>query len=222
MRDIILFGAGQIAEVAKVYLERFSPDRLVGFTVDAAFRTAETLHGLPVVPFEELERHFPPNQVHLLGPLSYRLMNEFRRDRHNDAKARGYPFASFVHPRSEILTEAIGDNCFILESNIIQPFVTIGDGVMIWSANHIGHHCVIGDFCFLSSHVGLGGGVHLGERCFLGGKVGIESGVKVGPGAFLGGGAVVKRSVPEQGVVPGPSDRLAPYTAERIKRLRFR
>jgi len=222
MQDVVLFGAGAIAEVAKVYLERFSDYRIVGFTVDAAYKTADQLHDLPVAPFEEMEQHFPASQVLLMGPLSYRQMNEFRRDRHVAAKARGYRFASFVHPRSEILTEAIGENCFILEANVIQPFVTIGDGVMIWSANHIGHHGRIGDFCFLSSHIGLGGGVTLGERCFLGGKVGIESGVTVGAGAFLGGGAIVKRAVPEKGVVPGPSDRLAPYTAERIKRLRFR
>ena len=138
MQDVVLFGAGRIAEVAKVYLDRFSEDRVVGFTVDAAYKTDDSFHGLPVVPFETLEQHFPPSQVKLLGPLSYQRMNEFRRDRHQEAKARGYGFARFVHPRSQVLTDAIGENCFILEANTIQPFVTIGDGAMIWSANHIG------------------------------------------------------------------------------------
>jgi sugar O-acyltransferase (sialic acid O-acetyltransferase NeuD family) len=222
MGDVVIFGAGRIAEVAKVYMDRFGDDRVVGFTVDAAYATEETFHGLPVVPFEDLERHFPPSQALLLGPLSYRRMNEFRRDRHAEAKARGYRFASYIDPRSSVMTDVIGENCFILEANVIQPFAQVGDGVIIWSGSHVGHHGVIDDFAFLSSHVCLGGGVHIGERCFLSGKSGVESGLRVGAGAFVGSGAKVRRDIPEGGVLPGAKDLMAPYTAERIKRLRMR
>jgi len=222
MADIVVFGAGQIAEVAKVYIDMHSAHRIVGFTVDAAYKTADSLHGRPLVAWDRLEERFPPSSVELLGPLSYRQLNEFRRDRHLEGKRRGYAFASFIHPASHIYTSDIGENCFILENNVIQPFVRIGHGAMIWSSNHIGHHAVIGDYCFLSSHVGLGGGVKLGERCFLGGKVGIETGVEIGAGCFLGGGAVVKKNLPDESVVPGPNDAVAPYKASRIKRLVFR
>jgi sugar O-acyltransferase (sialic acid O-acetyltransferase NeuD family) len=222
MADIVVFGAGEIAEVAKVYLDAHSQDRIVGFTVDAAFRRSDSFQGLPLVAWEELEQRFPPDQVKLLGPLSYRRLNEFRRDRHLQGKARGYAFASFIHPATHVYTSEIGENCFVLEANVIQPFVRIGAGVMMWSGNHIGHHVEIGDYCFLSSHVGLGSGVRLGECCFLGGKVGIDSGVKIGDRCFLGGGAVVKKNLPAESVVPGPADAVAPYPSSRIKRLDFR
>lgn len=222
MADIVIFGAGQIAEVAKVYLDAHSADRIVGFTVDAAFRKADSFLGLPLVAWENLEETFPPASVKLLGPLSYRRLNELRKDRHLEGKARGYSFASFIHPASHIYTEDIGENCFILEANVIQPFARIGEGVMMWSGNHIGHHVVIGDYCFLSSHVGLASGVRLGEGCFLGGKVGIDTGVKIGARCFLGGGAVVKKNLPDESVVPGPADPVAPYSSSRIKRLDFK
>jgi len=222
MADVVIFGAGQIAEVATVYMNAHSPDRIVGYTVDAAFRQSATFQGLPLIAWEELESRFAPGSVRLLGPLSYRNMNELRRDRHREAKQRGYEFTSFIHPHSCIYTQDIGDNCFILENNIIQPFVRIGDGVMIWSGNHIGHHARIGDYCFLASQVGLGGGVQLGCRCFLSGKVGIESGVTIGEGCFLGGGAIVKRDLPPESVVRGPEDLAASYSVRRIRRLRFR
>ena len=222
MADIVVFGAGQIAEVAKVYLDAHSSDRIVGFTVDADYRKSDTFQGLPLVAWEELERHFPPGAVKVLGPLSYRRLNEFRRDRHLEGKARGYDFASFIHPDSHVYASEIGENCFILEANVIQPFVRIGAGVMMWSGNHIGHHSVIGDYCFLSTHVGLGSGVRLGERCFLSGKVGVDSGIEIGAGCFLGGGAVIKKKLPPESVVPGPSDAVAPYPSSRIKRLDFR
>jgi sugar O-acyltransferase (sialic acid O-acetyltransferase NeuD family) len=222
MAEIVVFGAGQIAEVAKVYIDAHSSDRIVGFTVDAAYRHSETFRGLPLVAWERLEDRFPPGSVKLLGPLSYRRLNDFRRERHLEGKARGYTFASFVHPASHIYTDDIGENSFILENNVIQPFVRIGSGVVIWSSNHIGHHAVIGDYCFLASHVGLGSGVRLGESCFLGGKAGVETGVEIGRASFLGGGAIVKRNLPAESVVPGQSDAVAPYSSARLKRLRFR
>jgi acetyltransferase-like isoleucine patch superfamily enzyme len=222
LADIVLFGAGQIAEVAKIYIDAHSPDRIVGFTVDDAFRKSDTFQGLPLVAWERLEQSFPPGSVQLLGPLSYHRLNDFRRERHLEGKARGYEFASFVHPGSHIHTRLIGENCFILEANVIQPFVRIGDGVMMWSGNHVGHHSHVGEHCFLATHVGLGSGVWLGERCFLAGKVGVETGVVVGDACFLGTGVIVKKNLPAESVVAGSADPVASYSSSRLKRLRFR
>jgi sugar O-acyltransferase (sialic acid O-acetyltransferase NeuD family) len=222
MADVVIFGAGQIAEVAKVYMDAHSTDRIVGFTVDTAYRKAETFRGLPLVAWEHLEDHFPAGSVKLLGPLSYRRLNDFRCERHLEGKARGYAFASFVHPASHVYTDDIGENSFILENNVIQPFVRIGDGVIIWSGNHIGHHAVVGDYCFLASQVGLGGGVRVGARSFLAGKAGIESGVEIGEACFIGTAAIVKKNLPAETVVPGEADAIAPYRSSRLKRLRFR
>jgi len=222
LADIVVFGAGQIADVAKVYIDAHSSDRIVGFTVDGAFRKSETFRGLPLVSWERLEDIFPPGSVKLLGPLSYRRLNDFRRERHLEGKARGYEFATFIHPQSHVYTRDIGENCFILEANVIQPFVRIGVGVMLWSGNHIGHHAQIGDYCFLASHVAVGSGVTLGERCFIAGSVGIETSLALGDACFVGSGALVKRNLPAQSVVPGPNDAVAPYPSSRLKRLRFR
>ena len=219
MADVVLFGAGQIAEVAKVYLDAHGPDRVVGFTVDASHRHGDSFAGLPLVEWETLEERFPPGEIKLLGPLSYRRMNEFRRDRHLQGRQRGYDFTTFIHPASHIYTDAIGENCFILENNVVQPFARLGDGVMMWSGNHIGHHCVIGDYCFIASQVGLAGGVQLGARCFVAGKAGVESGVSIGEGCFLGGGVVVKKNLPADSAVPGTADPVAVYPASRLKRL---
>jgi sugar O-acyltransferase (sialic acid O-acetyltransferase NeuD family) len=220
MSDVVLFGAGQIAEVAKAYMDAHGSDRVVGFTVDGAFRQAETFAGLPLVAWEQLESRFPPSAVKLLGPLSYRALNELRRDRHAEGKARGYSFASFIHPASHVYADAIGENAFILEANVIQPFVTIGQGVMLWSGNHIGHHSVIEDYCFLASHVVLGSNVRVGERTFAGGCVLIEPGVTVGAGCLLNLGATVKKDVPPDSVVDGaPNGRVVRLGNARLKRL---
>lgn len=219
MADIVVFGAGQIAEVAKVYIDAHGPDRIVGFVVDEEYKRIDSLGNLPLVTWERLEHHFPPGQVKLLGPLSYRRINEFRRDRHLDGLRRGYQFTSFIHPHSHIYTRDIGENCFILEANVIQPMARLGTGVMIWSGNHIGHHAAIGDYCFLASHVALGSNVSIGERTFLAGKVGVEPGVRVGAGCVLGTGSIITADLPNGSVVRGRSNRPSTVPASRLKRL---
>jgi acetyltransferase-like isoleucine patch superfamily enzyme len=220
--DVVIFGSGPIALTLKVYFETHAADRLVGFTVDRRFCTDAHFADLPLVPWEELEEQFPPDRVKLLGPLSYRGLNDFRRERHLEGKARGYQFASFIHPHSHIYTKEIGENCIILENNVIQPFVKIGSGVIIWSGNHLGHHAIIGDHCFIASQVGLGGMARLGDCCFLAGKVGVESGVEIGQQSFLGTGVIIKDNLPPKSVVPGKGDQAADYSSDRIKRLHFR
>lgn len=219
MADIVLFGAGQIAEVAKCYIDAHSEDRLVAFTVDAAYKHGDSFHGLPLVAWEDLEAHYPPGQVKLLGPLSYRRLNDLRRDRHREGKARGYEFASFIHPASHIYTRDIGENAFILENNVIQPFVTIGQGVMMWSGNHIGHHSTIGDYCFFASQVGLGGAVAVGECCFFAGKAGVETGVSIGDACFLGTGAVARKDLAAGAVLLTPSPAPSSFTSNRLKAI---
>jgi sugar O-acyltransferase (sialic acid O-acetyltransferase NeuD family) len=220
MADIVVFGAGEIAQVAHRYIDADSSHRIVGFTVDAAYRTAESFGGLPLVAWEELESRFPPEQVQLLGPLSYRSLNELRRDRYLDAKRRGYAFASFVHPASHVYADEIGENAFILEANVIQPGVRIGRCAMIWSGNHIGHHAVIEDYCFLASQVGIGSNVRIGERTFVGGCVAVHPGVTVGAGCLLALGANVRKDVPDESTVRGPAHgHTVRLGNARLKRL---
>ena len=221
MADIVLFGAGRIAEVAKAYIDLHGADRIVGFTVDRDYCKAETFAGLPLAPWDMLESRFPPAEVKLLGPLSYQRLNDLRMERHLEGKARGYAFTSFVHPHSHIYTTDIGENCFILENNVIQPFARIGDGVMIWSGSHVGHHTTVGSYTFISSQVGLGSGVTIGERCFLAGKAGVDSGGQIGQACFVGLGALVK-DLPDEAVVPGRIDPPARSSSARVKRLTFR
>jgi len=220
MGDVVLFGAGQIAEVAKAYIDAYGADRIVGFTADAAYCKGDSFAGLPLVSWETLPERFPPDSVKLLGPLSYRGLNRLRHDRHLEGKARGYAFASFVHPASHVCEAEIGENAFILEANVIQPFVTIGAGVMMWSGNHVGHHSVIGDYCFVASHVGISSNVRIGARTFLAGKVGIEPGVSIGEACVVGAAAIVKADLPAHTVVEATAaNALSGVPSSRLERF---
>ena len=240
MADVVIFGTGKMAQMAKVYIDRHGPHRIVGFTVDAEFKTSETFEGHPVIVWEDLERHFPPDSVELLGPMTAKRLNGVRRDRFNEGLARGYDFASFIHPNNYIYTDAIGKNCIVLENNVLQPFASIGDNVIIWSGCVIAHHVSIGAHCFISSQCGISGSTTIGEQCYMAGKVGIGPDVTVGDQCFLGGqvgigagvrigdrcvlldGAGVVRDLPDETVVRvtrGVRGNIQAFPSSRIRHI---
>ena len=54
MADVVIFGLGDFARVAKVYLEEDSDHRVVAFAANERYVEQDELEGLPVVPFERL------------------------------------------------------------------------------------------------------------------------------------------------------------------------
>jgi acetyltransferase-like isoleucine patch superfamily enzyme len=219
-RDVVLFGIGHVAEVITVYLERFSDLNIIGYTVDADYLPeCGSFNGKPIVAWEEIESHFPCDQVRLMGPLTYQRLNQVRRDRYLEGKARGYSFASFIHPASHILTDKIGEHVIILEQNVIQPFASIGDNIIIWSGNHIGHHVSIGNHCFLASMVGISGNTQIGEECYLGGQVGITHGRKIGDRCAVLNGIAIDRDVPDDTALIGRWKDIKSLPSMRIRHL---
>lgn len=203
MLDVVLFGLGQNAEVVKAYFDWEGSYRVVAYTVHSKFIVDETKDDLPVVAWEGLQKSFPPEQVSLFCPISFREINQVRKDIFQEGLARGYDFISFIHPKAEYYGTPVGKNCLILENNVIQPHVSIGDNCILWSGNHIGHHSNIEDHVFVASHVVVSGGVDVGERCFLGVNATIRDNVKIGEASVIGAGALVTRDIAPHSVLPG-------------------
>jgi sugar O-acyltransferase (sialic acid O-acetyltransferase NeuD family) len=195
MADVVIFGVKDFASLAHFYLRHDSEHRVVAFTVHREFMPAESeFEGHPVVPFEELEASFPPDRVSAFAPMSHRKMNRLREGIYNDLKGRGYQLISYVSSRATTFPEGrIGDNCFILEDNTIQPFATIGDNVVIWSGNHIGHHSVVESHTFITSHVVISGHCRIGAYSFLGVNATLKDQITLGEGTLIGMGANVTK-----------------------------
>lgn len=191
-RPIVIFGTGSFAQVAAVYLRKDSLREVIAYTVDGKYLIQDTLSGLPVVPFEELLEIYPPDRVDLLVATGFRGVNRFRREIFQRCKQIGYTLATYVSSDAFLMTdEPIGENTFVFEANVIQPFVEIGDDVVLWSGNHIGHHSRIEDHCFVASHAVISGHVTIGEGCFVGVNATLRDGISLSPGCVIGAGAVV-------------------------------
>lgn len=200
MKQIVVFGAGDIAELARFYFEHDTERHVAAFTVDAAFLKESSFCGLPVVALEELRGTHPPSDYDVFVAVSYQKMNTLRETKMGALRTQGYRLASYVSRKASVFTDQIGDNCFILEDNTVQPFVQIGNGVTLWSGNHIGHHSTIEDYVFISSHVVISGGVTVGRNSFLGVNATVGDHVKLAPFTLLGAGALILDNTEPEGV----------------------
>lgn len=217
-KPLVLFGAGELAEVAAYYFETDAQRRVAAFTVDAAHFKETSFIGRPVVPFEQVADEFAPTDHDLFVAVGYKGLNSLRQNKCNEAHLKGYQLESFVSSRASVAANATwGWNAFILEDNTVQPFVRIGNGVTLWSGNHIGHHSVIGDFVFISSHVVISGGVKVGERTFIGVNATTNDHVTIGARCVIGSGSLVTRDIPAEGVVAAEPAKLSPVPSRRLK-----
>jgi len=219
-RKLVVFGAGDIADVAWFYFSRYSDYEPVAFTVDAAYIKEATFRGLPVVPFEEVVASHSPEGHDMFVAMSYSRLNAVRKEKYEAAKRQGYRMASYISPQATVLNEGrIGDNCLILEDNTIQPFVEIGNNVTLWSGNHIGHHSTVRDHCFLASHIVVSGGVEIGEQCFIGVNATLRDHIKVGPRCVIGAGALLLADAEPEGVYMGKATERSRVPSTRLKKI---
>ena len=219
MKPVLMFGAGDIAEVADFYFRQVGRT-VSAFTADRAFVDGDSRFGRPFVPFDEAVQRFPPEEHDGFVALSYARMNVLRADKVVAMRQAGYSLVSYVSPRATVLTDAIGENCFILEDNTLQPFCRVGDNVTLWSGNHIGHHSVIEDNVFLSSHVVVSGGVTVGRNSFVGVNATIVDHVTIAPFTLLGAGCIVQTDTEAEGVyAPGAAIEKRKVPSTRLKRF---
>lgn len=198
MKKVIIFGLEDFAELAHYYLTNDSDFEVVAFTVSAAYLPEQkTFKDLPIVAFENIATQYSPSEYALFAPMAPAQMNQIREKIYREGKAKGYKFISYISSKATVLSSRIGDNCFILEDNTIQPFVKIGNDVVVWSGNHIGHHSVIEDHVTFTSHVVLSGHCWVKKYSVLGVNATVRDGITISEGTFVGMAASITKNTEE-------------------------
>lgn len=203
-RKLIIIGDSLFAQIAYEYFTYDSEYEVVGFGVEKEYIKRDSLFGLPVVPFEDLEKIYAPNEHKFFAANVYTQGNRLRTRLYEQAKEKGFAPASYVSSRAFVWRNCqIGEHCFIFEDNTIQPFVKIGNNVVLWSGNHIGHHSTIKDNCFISSHVVISGSCQIGESCFMGVNSTVANDIIIGNNCVVGAGALIVGNVEDNQTVVG-------------------
>ena len=214
---IVLFGNGQMAETAHVYLNYDSPYEVVAFCVDSKYRTEDQFRGLPLVDFENVETRYPQSEFGMFIPISAKAVNSLREKKFKQAKEKGYTLVSYISPKAHVCPEThIGENCFIFENNVIQPFASIADNCILWSGNHIGHHSSISPHCFIASHVVISGRCKVGSNCYFGVNSTVRDGITIAPKCTIGAGALIMRDTEENQVYMGLPGKRLPQKSDEV------
>jgi sugar O-acyltransferase (sialic acid O-acetyltransferase NeuD family) len=217
---LVIVGNGEFAAIAHEYFTHDSPHEVVGFAVERNYLKQHEYLGLPVVPFEEIEQHFSPagHKAYIAYiAITYTELNRIRSRLYRLAKLKGYEFASYISSRAFVWRNAvIGENVFVFENNVIQPFSQIGNNVILWSGNHIGHRTIIEDHCYLASHIAVSGYCRIQESCFIGVNVTIADHITIGRDCFIGAGCMIGKDTE-----PGTVFYAAPAQPAKVGSLRF-
>lgn len=210
-KKLVLLGAGEMAEIAYEYFTYDSDYEVVAFSVERQYIKQPILAGLSVVPYEELEALYPAARYELFVAIPSSQLNRLRARFYLDAKQKGYRFATYISSRAFVWRNVkVGENTFIFENNVIQPFVTIGNNCVLWSGNHVGHRTVIRDHVFVASHAVISGYCDIGEGCFIGVNSTFNDHVKVAQYCVIGSGAIISKDTEAEKIYVSSPARAVP------------
>jgi sugar O-acyltransferase (sialic acid O-acetyltransferase NeuD family) len=220
MSKVVIFGVSQWAELAHFYLTHDSAHEVVAFTLDRDYIESASYKDLAVVPFDEVEQHYSPEEFKMFIPMSFKKMNHVRADKYYEAKQKGYELISYVSSKATTFPGfECGDNCFILEDNTIQPFVKIGSDVVLWSGNHLGHSSVIKDHVMITSHVVISGCCTVGEFSFLGVNATVRDETIIARETLVGMGVTILKDTREFEVYKASAAEPASFRSDEIRSL---
>lgn len=218
MEKVVLFGTGAMAGDLYVHLTHDSPYRVAGFTKDRDHIERDTFFDLPVIPFDDVQSTYPPDEYRMHIAIGYTRLNRLRAERYLQAKEMGYQFINYVSSKATTWPDSvIGENCLIGTNSIVSAFAKIGNNVVIGGGSMVPHYCVIGDHCFVGSGVILSGYVTVGPYCFLGTGAVVRNNVKIARECVIGAGALILGDTEERGVYMGQQADKLPITSDRLQ-----
>ena len=220
-KPLLIIGNGEIAAMAFEYFTYDSDREVAAFAIGEEYIRDPSFCDRPLVPLAEIEIRYPPAAFDAFVAIGDLQLNRIRRGHFDEMKRRGYGLASYVSSKAFVWRNVeIGENCFILEHNVLQPFVKVGDNVTLWSGNHIGHRAVIEDNVFMSSHVVISGYARIGANSFLGVNSAVAHQVRIAEDNFIAMGAVISASTEPDRIYQGNPAEPRKIAAKRFCRVR--
>lgn len=193
MRKLIIFGDTPFAERLYSYIEFDGKDRVIAFTQEREFMTKKELHGIPVVPFEDLAGLESDFEI-VLG-IGYTKMNHLRKKIYTMCKRMGYRVATYISSDAIVYTKDIQDGCFIAPGAIIGPGCKLGFGNYMESSAVLSHDNEMGDFNYVSTNAIFGGFSKIEDNCFFGLHSTVKDGITIASNNLIGSAANVLKSI---------------------------
>jgi sugar O-acyltransferase (sialic acid O-acetyltransferase NeuD family) len=205
MKKLVIIGMGEFALLAYEYFSVDSSYQVVGFGVHKIFKGDQnSFNGLPLVSIEEMQDLFDTNRVEVFVAIPASKMNQSRTMVYLELKEMGFKFATYISSQAFVWRNVeIGENCFIFEGNVLQPFSEVRSNCVLWSGNHIGHRSTLHSNTFITSHSVISGYCSVGQNSFIGVNSTVIDNIKIAPFTLVGAGSLINRDTLENTIYVG-------------------
>lgn len=215
-QQIVIFGTTEAAIMSHYYFTQDSDYGVAAFTVDRKYLQADRLNNLPLVPFEEVEYHYPPQKYKMFVAIYFGKLNRTREEKYFQSKEKGYELVSYVSSKALTWPDlAIGDNCIIGDGGVVNPYAKIGNNVVI-AGGFVGHHSVIEDHCFLSANAVVLGCSTIGAYSFIGANSTIGHGLRIGKKCIIGAGVTMTKNAKDKCAFLANPPLLLPRSSDQL------
>lgn len=196
---LLILGDGTFAIEALDIAEAAGGFEPLGFVNSHEAVASDRTHaGLPVFTPDTLP--YTPK----LCSLVCGIVSNRRRAFIQDMAARGYRFATLIHPAATVSRRAsITEGCIIHAGVVVSSSTSIGNHVIVNRGALIGHDIEIGGFVTIGPGANIAGKVTIGEGAYIGAGAVIRDHLSIGTGSVVGAGAVVVDPVPPHVLVTG-------------------
>lgn len=213
-KNVIIYGVGRFAEYAAYLFQNDSAYNLKGFCIEREYlknnNPPSPIKELDLFKFEELGR--VQNDFDLFIAVGN---NSTRQRIYKAAKENGFSFANYISSKAVTWENLIiGENVFIGEGSVIQPFVRISSNSFI-IAGRIGHHSQIGKHVLISGST-IGGNTNVGDLSFLGLNSAISQNLTIGKANIIGMNTTIERSTRENAVYSHKGTTLRKMNSSKV------
>lgn len=192
MSDVVVNGTGKLGQMVALLMRASGEHTVAGFTAESRYCVTETLHSLPVVPFEGIEEVFPADRYRMVTVLGGLGGPEGRIEIFERARAKGYRHVNYVHP-----TVVVEGSVEMGENNIVFPYTILGfsgrmgDNNVIREKVYLGHEFRLGSHNFIGVGCTIGGELTMADSNYIAMGTTITNSITFGDRTFIGIGSLV-------------------------------
>ena len=197
-KPLVFLGAGGHAKVL-LSMAKLLGLNISGICCPELTRSQQaTWQGIPVLGDDDALELLDPNKVMLVNAVGFMPKSRIRAELFSQAKAKGFCFATLVHPMAFVDDDArLSEGVQVMAGAVIQVNAYVADNTIVNTNATVEHDCDIGSNNHIAPGATLCGQVTTGNNVFVGANATVIQQVSLGVGAIIAAGAVVVRSVPD-------------------------